>query len=758
VLWWRGGVTRPQSFIILLATRTHMKRVLGLNQAPGDFWGGLAAMLVALPSAIAFGVTVYAAISPTYAAFGALAGIIGATVIGLLAAILGGTDRLISAPCAPAAAVLTAFAIDLVHQGVAPGIIVLLLVILGVLTGLIQMLLGFVGVGRLIKYIPYPVVSGYLSGVGLIIIGSQIPKFVGATGSVHWWDVLFSPWLWDWRGVAVGVVTVVVALAAPRFTQKIPGTILGIIAGVATYFGLAAQDPALLTVVGNPLVVGPMGASADGYFAAISGRWQEIGELKLTQIFGLLGSALTLAALLSIDTLKTCVVVDQMTRTRHDSNRELVAQGIANVCSAAVGGIPGAGQMGSTLVNLSSGAQTRASGVIEGVLALLAALILGSFVAWIPVAALAGILIVIGVRMIDRQPLRFIESRATVFDFAVVFAVVVVALTVGLIAASAVGVALAIILFLREQIGGSVIRHKIYVNQMSSTWYRPEAEMHILEQKGDQAVIIELQGSLFFGTTQQLYTELEAEIRTRNFIILDLRHVQSVDVTAAHMLQMVREGLQERGAKLLLSSVRESLPNGRNLREFFEQTGVLLENDETVRIFPELDGAIEWVEDRILGESEAAPAEETPMQLHEMDIFAGRKDETLQDLEARMTQRSFKAGETLYVCGTTGDEIYWIRRGTIRLFAPLGAGRMRHIASFGRGDFFGGLSFLDRRPRSNDAIARTDTDVYVLTLEQFNLLAESHKKLAFTLITAVARTLAVRLRHVDTELAMLQEY
>ncbi len=735
-----------------------MKRMLGIQQAPGDFWGGLAAMLVAMPSAIAFGVTVYAAIGPSYAAFGALAGIIGATVIGLLAAILGGTDRLISAPCAPAAAVLTAFAIELVHQGVAPGVVVLLIIMLGVLAGVIQMLLGFVGIGRLIKYIPYPVVSGYLSGVGLIIIGSQIPKFAGVTGAAHWWEALFSPWLWDWRGVTVGMATVLVALLGPRLTQKVPGTILGIVAGIVTYFGLATQDPALLTVADNPLVVGPLGAAADGYFGAISGRWQEIGELKLGQIAGLFGSALTLAALLSIDTLKTCVVIDQMTRTRHDSNRELVAQGIANVCSAAVGGIPGAGTMGATMVNLSSGALTRASGVIEGVLALVAALILGSFVAWIPVAALAGILIVIGIRMIDRQPLRFIESRGTVFDFAVVFAVVVVALTVGLIAASAVGVALAIILFLREQIGGSVIRHKIYVNQMSSTWYRPEAEMHILEQKGDQAVIIELQGSLFFGTTQQLYSELEAEIRTRNFIILDLKRVQSVDVTAAHLLQMVRESLQERGAKLLLSSVRENLPNGRNLREFFEQTGVLLENDETVRIFPELDSAIEWVEDRILGESEVAAPEEEPMQIHEMEIFAGRKDETLKDLEARMTQRTYKAGETIYVCGAAGDEIYWIRRGTIRLFAPLGAGRMRHIASFGRGDFFGGLSFLDRRPRSNDAVAQTETEMYVLTLEQFNQLAETHKKLAFTLITAVARTLAQRLRHVDTELAMLQEY
>jgi len=733
--------------------------LLGRKQVPGDFWGALAAMLVALPASIAFGVTIYSAIAPSYAALGALAGIIGATVIGLVASTLGGTDRLISAPCAPAAAVLSAFAIELTSQNVPPSSIVLLLILLGILAGVVQLLLGFIGVGRLIKYIPYPVVSGYLSGVGLIIIGSQIPKFVGAAIGTRWWETLLSPWGWDWRALAIGGATVVVAIVSPKLTSKVPGTILGILAGLLTYFGLATQDPSLWETANNPLVIGALGATKDGYLASLTSRWQEIGDIRLSQIAALFGSALTLAALLSIDTLKTCVVIDQLTRTQHESNRELVAQGIANIASATAGGIPGSGTMGASLVNLNSGASTRMSGVLEGLLSLVAALILGSFMAWIPVAALAGILIVIGVRMLDREPLRFIESRATVFDFGVVLAVIVVALTIGLIAASAVGVAMAIILFLREQIGGSVVRHKVYANQMSSTWYRPEAEMRIIEQKGDQAVIFQLQGSLFFGTTQQLYGEIEPELGKRSYIILDLKRVLSVDVTAAHLLHNVRDALQERGAMLLLSGVREKLPNGRNLREFLEQTGVLTEDDSVVRVFPELDAAIEWVEDRILGELAKPSAEkETPVQLHEMELFKLHKDETMQDLEARMELRSYKAGDTIYALGAPGDEIFWIRLGTVRIFAPLGGGRTRHIASFGRGDFFGGLAFLDNRPRGNDAVAATDTEVYVLSRQQFNELAEEHKKLAFNLITAVARTLAIRLRNADTELTMLQEY
>uniref|UniRef100_Q478U9 Cyclic nucleotide-binding:Sulfate transporter/antisigma-factor antagonist STAS:Xanthine/uracil/vitamin C permease:Sulphate transporter n=1 Tax=Dechloromonas aromatica (strain RCB) TaxID=159087 RepID=Q478U9_DECAR len=725
----------------------------------GDFWGGLAAMLVALPAAIAFGVTIYSAIAPSHAALGALAGIIGASVIGLIASTLGGTDRLISAPCAPAAALLSAFAIELVAQGIPGGNIILLLLMLGVLAGMFQVLFGFVGIGRLIKYIPYPVVSGYLTGVGLIIIGSQIGKLLGTPTGARWYEVLYTPSLWDWRALAVGLTTMLVMWLSPGLTRRLPATILGIAAGIACYFALASQDESLLQLAANNLVIGPLGASGEGYIQSITARWNEIGDLRLGQVAALLGNALTLAVLLSIDTLKTCVVLDQLTRSQHNPNRELVAQGIANIASSSVGGIPGAGTMGATLVNLSSGAMTRASGLVEGISALVFALLLSSFIAWIPVAALAGILIVVGIRMIDRGPLRFVQSSATVFDFGVVVTVVVVALTIGLIAASATGVALSIILFLREQIGGSVVRHKFYVNQMSSSWHRPEAETRILEKKGDQAVIFELQGSLFFGTTQQLYSQLEPELKSRNFVILDMKRIQSVDVTAAHLLSQVRDSLAERNALLILSNVRENLPNNRNLREFLAQTGVT-DIPESVRLFDELDSAIEWVEDRLLGsrEEQASPETETPLELQEMELFKHRKDETLADLEKCLVKRHYAAGDVVYSQGEAGDEIYLIRYGSVKIFAPLGGGRTRHVATFGRGDFFGGLAFLDGLPRGNDAVAASDTEFFILSQEQFNILSEEHKKLALTLLQALARSLALRLRHADTENAMRQEY
>ena len=732
----------------------------------GDFWGGFASMLVALPASVAFGVTVYSAISPQYAVFGALAGILGATALGLIAPTFGGTDRLISAPCAPAAAVLSAFAIELVRQGTAPNSIVLLLTVMGILAGLIQMCIGFMGAGRLIKYIPYTVVSGYLSGVGLIIIGSQIPHFVGAAQDLSWWRALSSPAAWDVRSLVIGAATVAVALLSPRVTQAIPATILGILAGIAAYVALSRTDPSMLTLDNNPLVLGALGASGAGYVETIAGRWNDMGELRLSQVAGLLGSALTLAALLSIDTLKTCVVIDQMTRTRHEPNRELFAQGLANIASSAVGGMPGAGTMGASMVNLNSGATTRMSGVMEGALSLVAALALSQFIAWIPVATLAGILIVVGLRMIDTKPLRFLESRATVFDFAVVAVVIACALTVGLIAASATGVALSILLFVREQVGGSVVRHKTFVNQRSSTWYRPEHEMRLIAQQGDKAVIFELQGSLFFGTTYELYSLLEFELKTRDYVILDLRRVQSVDITAAHMLNNVRDMLRERGKLLLLSHVREQLPSGRNLMEFFRQSGLIEPEPSgelpadgrapTVRVFKDLPAAIEWVEDQIVGEVERPGVNEAPLTLQEMDLFKSHKGETIADLESRMQQRSFHAGETIYAIGDQVPELFLIRRGEVRITAPVaGSRQVHHIATYGRSDFFGGMSFLDEHVRTENAIAQTDVELFSLSLQQYEQLTESHKKLSLLLMTAISRTLAQRLRHADGERVLL---
>ncbi len=723
--------------------------------AAGDFWGGLAAMLVALPSAIAFGVTIFSPLGASQAAQGALAGILGATALGLIAPTLGGTNRLITAPCAPAAAVLAAFALEFMNGGGEVAEAMLLLSVLGLAAGLLQVLFGTVRLGQLIKYMPYPVVSGYLSGVGLYIIAGQVPKFLGVPKSMHFWESLAATGAWQWRGMVVGAVTIVVMLGAPYVTKLVPAAILGLLAGVAAYFALAFVDPNLLTLEGNALVVGSFGAGGGSFTDAFAGRWQAMGNMGIDAISHIAVPAMTLAVLLSIDTLKTCVVLDALTRSRHNSNRELIGQGLGNVASAVIGGIPGAGQMGATLVNLSSGAQSRMSGVVEGVLSLVAFLVLGTLISWVPVAALAAILIVIGVRMIDRHSFVLLKQRTTILDFAVIAAVIITALTVSLIAASGVGIVLAIVLFIREQIGGAIVRRKVYCNQCFSKQIRLHEDMKILEQNGDQAVIFELQGSLFFGTASQLYTALEPEIKTRKYILLDMRRVQTIDVTAAHMLEQIRDMMAEKGGFLVFANLPQNLPTGRDMQEYFDQIG-LAPYKSAARIFDELDAAQEWVENRILKEAALEHAEGQLLGLNEFALFNGRKEETLVELETHLNKRAFKAGEKIFSRGDAGDELFLIRKGLVRIMLPLEGGKARHISSFGRGDFFGEMAFLDGDPRSADAIAFNDVELFALSRKTFDAFVEGHKKVGLNLMEGLASALASRLRYTNVELHALE--
>jgi SulP family sulfate permease len=724
----------------------------------GNVWGGLAAMLVALPSAIAFGVTVYSPLGAAQAAQGAMAGILGAMALGLVAASLGGAPRLISAPCAPAVAILSAFAIEQVAHGTPVSTLVLMLTLVGLLAGGFQVLFGVLRLGNLIKYMPYPVVSGYLSGVGLIIIGSQIPKLLGTTGGVKWWSALAAPTQWNVSSLVIGAATAGVMVLAPRVIVAIPAAILGLLAGVLAYLGLGLADVVPLVTVDNAMLVGPLtSGSSGGFMEAMGARWQAAGAMGVDAFTLLLFPALTLAGLLSIDTLKTCVVLDAMTRSRHNSNRELIAQGCANLCSSVVGGMPGAGTMGATLVNLSSGATGRMSGMVEGISALAAFALLGGLIAWVPVAALAAILIVIGVRMIDRSSLHFLHSRGTLLDFMVIASVVTTALTVSLIAASVVGVLLAIMLFIREQVSNNVVRRRVLGNQTFSKHVRTRDEMESLVRHGDQVVVCELQGSLFFGTTQQLYSALENDLKTRRFIILNMRRVQTVDVTAAHMLERVRQMLAERDGRLILAGIPVKSPSGLDIQAYLVEVGLLVPQAQghRVKVFSAVDAALEWTEDLIINEAALETAVEHALELRDIELFRNRKEETLTALEACMENRTVPAGGIIFSQGDAGDELFLIRRGAVRILLPVNNTLSHHLGTFGRGAFFGEMGFLDGATRSANAVAFSETELYVLSRKVYDQFAEVHRKAALALMEGIASTLSSRLRYTTAELRTL---
>jgi SulP family sulfate permease len=611
-----------------------------------DLWGGLAAMLVALPSSIAFGVAIHAPLGADAAALGAVAGMIGASVLGIVNPLLGGTARLVSAPCAPAAAVMGALAVELAPSR-DPAAVLVLLAGVAVLAGLLQILYGALGGGNVIKFIPYPVVSGYLSGVAILIVLKQVPAFFGSPAGAHVSDTLMNPSRWSVPAMVVGVVTILATVAAPMLTRLVPAPIVGLGAGLAAYFAFAAAVAPLRTLEGNRLVIGPVGT---GIGSAIEGVARGAGGLSAFEsatLLTLVVPSLTLSALLSIDTLKTCVVVDALTLSRHDSNRELRAQGVGNALAAVLGGVPGAGTMGATLVNISSGGRTRLSGMVEGLCCLAALVALGPVVAWIPIAGLAGILFVVAFKMFDKESLMLLRQRSTRLDFAVIAVVVGVAVLVGLIEASIAGFGLAILLFFREQMGASVVRRKVTGDRLSSRKRRLPAQMAFLERQGRRTTIVELQGNLFFGTTDKLFNELTSDLQEQQFVVLDLRRVSGVDYTAARLLDQMARHLKDHGGQLILSGIPSQLPSGRNLRTYLAALDVGSKSGG-VEIFDQLDDALAWIEDGLLRDQVGDGRGDSPLTLGDIDLFRElRDDQLLASLADCTRERSVATGERL---------------------------------------------------------------------------------------------------------------
>jgi len=733
----------------------------------GDLWGGFASMLVALPSAIGFGITIYAVLGPEYAGRGALAGLIGTFALGIVAPLFGGSRFLISAPCGPAALLLAALTADLLkhsHGETAPAATVLLVLsLVGLLSAGLQFAYGALGGGRLIKFIPYPVVAGYLSCIGVLLFAKQVPDFLGLSKGTAAASGLVSPDTWAAPSLVVGGLTAGAMLLAPHVTKRVPAVIIGLGTGCLGYALLGIYLPQLRELDGNPLVIGALAGKPSELAVGFLTRFSGLGALSMADLGLAVVPAITLSVLLSIDTLKTTVIVDALTRTRSDSNKELRGQGLGNLAAALLGGIPGAGTMGATMVNVVSGGESRRAGVFEGASALVAFVLFGgslpgvpSLIGWLPKAALAGIIMVIAFRMIDRHSFFLLRHRTTWPDFLVVVAVIVTGVTTSPIAAAAVGLALAIMLFTRDQIRGSVVRRKMPGNRMASKRQRPPEELALLQQKGAEAIICSLQGTLFFGTTDQLVGLLDDDIRICRYLVLDLRRVQSIDYTAGHMLAQIDAQLGDRGAHLLFSGQPLTLPKGLDLRGYFKRLDFVPRPG--THLVEDLDRAVEWIENDILSTAGMSRVEAAaPLALADFDLFGHLGKEALYTLAQVIEPRHLDESARLFCRGDDGDEIYLIRSGAVQILLPIEGGRRHHLATFARGSFFGDMAFLDGDKRSADAVAGEPTDLFVLSRRRFDELSGKHPDIGTAFFSQLARSMALRLRQTDAQLQALAE-
>jgi SulP family sulfate permease len=471
----------------------------------GDLFGGLTAAVIALPLAIAFGVASGA---------GPIAGLYGAICVGLFASLFGGTPAQISGPTGPmtiiSATVFTQF-------GDRPAVAFTVVM----LSGGFQMLFGYLRLGRFVNLMPYPVISGFMTGIGCILIIMQLEPLLGASGPQNVINALtvlpnlaLHP---NPHAVAIGALAFVICALTPgRLARVVPPPLIALIVGSALTVVLQ-QAPTLGNI--------PSGLPQP-----------QLPVFDFANVNTMLLSAVVLAALGSIDSLLTSLVADNATRQYHDSDRELIGQGIGNIVAGFAGGIPGAGATIRTLANVKAGGRTPVSGIIHSVALLAVALGLGPAVAYIPHAALAGVLLKVGIDVIDWRFLKRMH-RAPRVDLVLMLVVLVLTIFVDVVTAVGVGVVLASLAFVREMAEVQIESIRPIADPDHARFLSSE-ENDIFRQCGGRVIWLHMSGPISFGAASEMTRRISA-VGQYEVLVIDLLDVPHLDGSAALAIEEI---------------------------------------------------------------------------------------------------------------------------------------------------------------------------------------------------------------------------
>lgn len=532
----------------------------------GDIFGGITAGIVALPLALAFGIQAFGGIDdPAASSMGALAGLVGATLLGFFAALFGGTHSQISGPTGPMT-VITASLVSGVwassHGSFSE--VLLAMSLAGMFCGLFQILFGIIKIGKYVRYIPYPVLSGFMSGIGIIIILQQLYPLVGLKSPVMTIDMITELPTRVAGGISLsalwlGLGTIAIIYLFPLLTKKIPATLVALI--VMTVVSLFMDLPEKLTIGNIPAGLPvPFFAKEGIELAGID--W--LGILKASIIPGL-----TLAGLGSIDTLLTSVVADNITKTHHNSNKELVGQGIGNIVSGLFCGIAGAGATMRTVVNVKSGGRTQLSGMVHSLFLLAILLGLGSLVKYVPLSVLAGILITVGWGIIDFKGFKDLLRipKADAFVLVVVFLLTVF---VDLLTAVGIGMVIACVLFMKR--ASDLVEGGYSSSVMTDSDLRrglpapPQADFDKSKPWSDEGGITDemlkhiyiqrLNGPIFFGSITKFQEVMNDIPEDATVVIIRMRLVSFMDQSGLYAMETAIKDLQARGIMVLMTIIQ----------------------------------------------------------------------------------------------------------------------------------------------------------------------------------------------------------
>lgn len=613
-----------------------------------------------------------------------------------------------------------------------------------VLMGLFQILLGLAGLGRLARFVPQPVLAGFMNGVALLILFSQLPILLALPPLAR---------ITDFAGLSqaqplallVGLATAGTVWLVSWKWSWASSSLIGLALGCFLFFVLMALIPS--AHLGD--LVGPLPQGwihLDGLLPlADSGTW----TLWFDHGRAVFLTAAVLAVIGSLESLLVALSSDQYAHSRHDPGRELMALGAANMVSGLSGGLPLVLANARCVLLLKKGALGRGP-ALASVIAFLVIYTVGApLLALLPKLVLAGMMVTIAVALSDRWTRQLLrqwwsgERSADLRHSLLVVALVgVVTVLFGFVAAVGMGCLMAMLIFI-SAMNRSLIRGRFSALERPSRRIYGPAQAHLLHTERQRVVLIELEGALFFGSAERLATEVSALAPGCRCVVLDLSLVSMIDASGAMLLQQLSGQLEHHGVTLLLAGVSADNERGKRLRTYgcFR---VSLPGGGRADWWPDADRAIEAAEQMLLTEA-GIDAWQAVVPLADTSLMNGLSEDQLERVREHMQEQPLHAGEILFRQGDPGDRLYVLTQGSISIIGGKGPVRQRFV-SFSPGIMIGEMSMLDGAGRSADAIADTEAVVWSLTRESFDTLALADPLLGERLTRNIAIHLADRLR------------
>jgi len=713
---------------------------------PGELRGGIASALVSLAIALTLGLLAFGALGAEHADLGVRAAFATIVLAAPVASLLGGVPVPGAGPRASSTLILAAFiASCAADPGLgAPGMprtVAVLFLAAATLaaSGLLQIGFGLARLGTLARFVPYPVVAGFMNGVAILIVLWQLPYLIGLAGPVTSATLLDAlPATQPWTLLVGAATAALIWIIASRW-RRAPAALLALVGGTALYYGIAATMPSAAlgprlgeidTTFALPLALAPLGTGAGG--ALLAAQWP-----------AMLGTAAALAIIGSLDSLLAAAAIDVAHNTSHRPNRELVGLGLGNLAAGALGGIPLSFSPNLARSAFRAGARTRAAALVSAATLAAVWLVGAGALAYVPMVVLAGIMTTVGVSLIDHWTRQLVRQlgrggleRDAWSSLAVVALVCVVTVVFDFVVAVTFGLIASMALFIASM-NRSLVRASWTGAQRASRRVYPASQARRLREQADAIRILELEGPVFFGTVHRLDNEVQVLARAARFVILDFRRVGTIDATGAVMLDQVARRLAADGVRLLLAHVTAEGRHGRTLAQF--QTPARSPNEW----FEDTDRALEAAEMALLGEETEAARAELPLAATSLTAGFGPGD--CDRVREFLERRELREGETLFREGEAGDRLYVLTRGSVTISTAAGRAAQR-IGTFEAGVIFGEMAMLDGAARSATAVADRAVVVYSLSSAALARLRASAPELADRLLVNVARHLANRLR------------